>query len=160
MLRSLLVALLAVICSASVAGCKQARTVAATEKYDVDPRWSEEEKADFQIRYSIDRERLDIGIGEIHEKDKYPPTGVIHSITFTFEELEGFWKEQRHKQFIVVVLDKWAGSDEDRDEAAKRLTEYFFEAGFRRVLIRQGVGNFAYWVISDSTNPKPPEPPR
>ncbi len=107
-------------------------TAAAAEKYTDDQRWADEQKADFVISYSPWSNKLNIGIGELRDFDKYP---------------------------IVVIVDKWDPTSEQQKSVAENLTECFFQAGFRRVLIRQGTGGFGYLALSDATNPKPPQPP-
>src|SRR4051794_9783034 len=95
----------------------------------MDGGWGGGKKGGFVITYDNEG-KLDLGIGVVRD-------GISHPIWFTLEELAWFWKHQRHQQFIVVVLEKWNSTDQERTALAKRLTDYFFTAGFRRVLIRQ-----------------------
>lgn len=139
---------LAAFCIAS--GIFLSSTCAAAEVPKPDPGWEEEKKADFNVTFDHD-DKLDIGIGTVQG-------ATIKPIRFTLPELAWFWKKQKHKEMIVVVLAKWDPTDDERKELAKRLTEYFFRAGFRRVLIRQASGGFGYHLVSDSLNPNEAAP--
>lgn len=133
----------------------------AEEKFTLDPRWAEETKADFLISYSPWSNKLNIGILEFRDFERVKG-GVPSLIDFTFGQLTSFWKAQRHKEWIVVVVEKWDPTDEQQKVLVRNLTDYFFDVGFRRVLIRQGAGGLGYNALSDATNPNafPPPPPR
>ncbi|HEX8296087.1 MAG TPA: hypothetical protein VF593_07285, partial [Chthoniobacteraceae bacterium] len=79
--------------------------------------------------------------------------GIHHPITFTFDELRSFWERQRHKAFIVVTLSKADRTAADARKLISRLTDYFFDCGFRRVRIHQALGS-GVAVYSDATNPR------
>lgn len=114
---------------------------------EIREQWAEEAKADFEVAYSNEG-KLHIGIGAVRD-------GVQHVISFSFEELAPFWERQRHKDFILIVLAKGNRTEDERKALAKRLNDYFFKAGFRRVRVRQGLGGMGYELVSDTINPSP-----
>ncbi len=92
-----------------------------------------EQAADLRASFSPFNERFDIGVGMI-AKDVYSPQG------FTFAELEHFWRTQAAGRFVCVTLDKNDLGEEQRNKLIRRLAEYLFKCGVRRVRIHQGDG--------------------
>lgn len=111
-------------------------------------RWT----ADIVVNYSIE-EKLDICVGVFEVVDG---ARVWKQIDFALEELKAFFALQRHKDLIVIVLDKrWMGDDRDKKiaEIVDTLTGYFFAAGYKRVVIEQGL-SYGRLTHSDKTNPQ------
>ena len=85
---------------------------------------------DADVRVSVDQDdKLDIGVDQADSK-----TGRRHSVSFSRDDLEDFFKRQRHKTFIVVMYHKNAPK-EDLDTSLTRLKAYFAKAGYKRVLL-------------------------
>lgn len=98
-------------------------------------------KADFTVYVVRNAERnfvLDIGV-----KDK----------TFTTEELEHFFKSQRHKDFIVVGYDRDAKPARLK-ESQEQLKKFFRDAGYKRILLLPE--NEFHGIISEDYRPEPP----
>lgn len=84
--------------------------------------------ADFQISVVIDKEG----------KDSFD-IGVANK-SFTLEELERFFRFQKHKEFIVITYHKNAPRGELK-ESLMQLKTYFQEAGYKRILLTHGASN-------------------
>lgn len=93
-----------------------------------------EREADLRASFRPGTEQFDIGIGEIRK-------GVRHVRPFSFDELKHYWQMQAAGRFVLVTLDKNTLSDEDRTKLIKRLSDYLFKCGVRRVRIHQGYGS-------------------
>ncbi|MDB5343980.1 MAG: hypothetical protein JWP89_2357 [Schlesneria sp.] len=83
--------------------------------------FAEIETADFAVRVK-DNDQLDIN---------------ILKKTFTLDELQRFFKFQRHKEFIVICYDKNA-PDGSLKEFNNKLKDYFRDAGYKRILLTHG----------------------
>lgn len=89
--------------------------------------FDDEATADFSVSIVVKngKDELDIGISN-------------HS--FTLDELERFFKFQRHKDFIVVTYHKNAPVGELRD-SIPQLKKYFQNAGYKRILLTHGTSS-------------------
>ncbi len=94
-----------------------------------------EEEADFVAWYSLDG-KLDVGVGRTDKKEN-----LYHSIKFSLEELEGFFDKQKHKNLIVVGIQKQNLTKEVLEMHITKLRDYFVARGYARVVIQQAYGN-------------------
>jgi hypothetical protein len=106
-------------------------------------------QADMVVTYQIDG-KLDINIGIVESKD---PKAVRKPIYFDLVQLESFFKHQKHMNLIVVILAKNTWEDKKISEVVEQLNSYFFQAGYSRVVIQQGLGG-GRGTYSDKTNPR------
>ncbi|MEO5713237.1 MAG: hypothetical protein ABIT37_07085 [Luteolibacter sp.] len=97
--------------------------------------FKQEAAADFVAWYSTDG-KLDIGVGRT---DKEPQ--LHHPIRFPLGELEDFFDAQKHKDLIVVGIEKNTWSDEELKRHVEKLRIYFLARGYSRVVIQQGLGS-------------------
>ena len=89
------------------------------------------EQANFVASYDM-RERMDIGVGALSAD---PVARQV--IDFDLDELTGFFDKQRHKDLIVVIIEKHVWPDEKLAEEVERLKTYFIARGYRRICIQQ-----------------------
>lgn len=99
-----------------------------------------EAKADRTIR--CDREKnFDLGLGKI-------VNGARHRMELKFEEIESFLKNERHKNLIVVDLDKsvmwnqWDFVSQRVEEVLQQMTAL----GYKRVVILGAHGSGVYYL--------------
>ena len=102
--------------------------------------------ADIRITYKPAANRFDIGIGKYED-------GISHPMFFSIEELESFFREQKHKNLIIIVFSKNTIPNPEIRSRVGTLTEFFFSAGYSRVIIEQAYGN-GRGIMSDKTNPQ------
>jgi hypothetical protein len=107
----------------------QSRFSAETER-----AFKQEAAADFVAWYSTEG-KLDIGVGRTDKKEN-----LHHPISFTLDELEGFFKDQKHKDLIVVGIEKHVWTDEVLKQHVAKLRDYFVARGYARVVIQQAYG--------------------
>ena len=110
--------------------------------------FEQEAAADFVAWYSTDG-KLDIGVGRTDKK------GIHHSIRFSLGELESFFDKQKHKQWIVVGIDKHVWSDEILQKHVMRLKEYFVARGYKKVVIQEGLGLGRGILLEHEAKPMP-----
>lgn len=91
------------------------------------------EKADMVISYSLSG-KIDLGIGKIKGNTKYP-------ILFTLDELVGFFHDQKHKDSIIIVIQKHALSPEQLKPHIIKLRDYFVKRGYKWISIQQAFGH-------------------
>ena len=93
------------------------------------------EEADFVAWYSMGG-KLDIGVGRT-DKDR----NLHHPITFTLEELEDFFGDQKHKDLIVVGIMKHVWTDDELKKHVEKLRDFFVERGYAKIVIQQAHGS-------------------
>ncbi|MEI7881463.1 MAG: hypothetical protein WCI95_11375 [bacterium] len=104
------------------------------------------EKADIVINYLTQANKFDIGIGR-------EDGGVYDYVLFDYNQLEHFFRSQKHKDLIVIVFSKNKWSEDEIQSKAKEMNLFFFRVGYNRVVIQQGYGA-GRGIWSDKTNPQ------
>lgn len=105
-------------------------------------------EADVVVTYTW-RENLDIGVEVMSPRNDGSLAGMEHSP----RELQHFFKSQKHKKLVVVILDKNTWDDDKIGRIVTEMTQYFFDAGYRRVVIQQGRGSGRGTYSDKTTEP-------
>ncbi len=107
--------------------------------------WNLIESADMVADYTF-RGRININVGKLEGN-------VHHPITFNLEELEYYFDKQKHKDLIVIWFDKRAQVDGEKiQKLVEQLNKYFFQRGYKRIVLLQGLGD-GVGLYSDILNP-------
>lgn len=86
------------------------------------------DEADRTIHYSGNK-KYDIGLGPIRGNTRYP-------ILLTLEELRPFLAKEKHRDFIVVYLEKFAMTDGyEYETIAAEQTKHMQDLGYERVVV-------------------------
>jgi hypothetical protein len=101
-----------------------------------------ERTADYVVEYTI-AGKYDIGVGHIKDDARHPQV-------FTAEELEHYFTALKHKDLIVIVIQKNTWTSEDVERRVAEINSYFFKCGFNRVVVQQGRA-FSRGTWSDRT---------
>ena len=103
-------------------------------------------EADFVIDYLTHLDKYNLGIGRI-END------AIKSVLLDLEQIEPFFKRQKHKDLIVIVFGKNTWDAERRNKKILEINRSFFRVGFKRVVVQQASGGIGRQIWSDQDNP-------
>ncbi len=100
------------------------------------------EKADYEVLFETSSNKLDIGIGINKE-------GFWDSQVFSFDELKGYFKELKHKRFIVVTISKNVLSEKEMTKLIDKLRLYFTDVGYQRIVITQASSDIEWSILLD-----------
>ncbi|MFT5497267.1 MAG: hypothetical protein ACI9TH_002673 [Kiritimatiellia bacterium] len=109
------------------------------------PAFDLEQQANNVASYDCFNGKLDVEIGAIRNT-------IRQAKEFSFEELEYYYKQQNHKELMVVVVGKHNFPEKFLQLHLKYINDYFFKCGFRRVVIQQAYSS-ARGTHSDLINP-------
>jgi hypothetical protein len=90
------------------------------------------ESCDFYVKYDPYEKTMDIGVRVRGDRTSFRPF-----------ELQNFFDSQRHKNSVVVILDKNNLEEEDKIEFSKQLEDiknYFIVRGYSHIAIGQANG--------------------
>ena len=88
---------------------------------------------------------LQIGVGTIKN-------GLFYPKSFKLDELSHYFSIQKHKDLVYICLPKNAWPDKMIRENIEMLNSYFFECGYKRVVIQQHHSQTRI-SLSDKINP-------
>lgn len=106
-----------------------------------------EARADFVIGFCPRDNRFDIGVGRVDDEGRHPER-------FAYAQLEHFFQSQKHRDLIVVIFNKNTCTNDEIQSRVVELNRFFFQVGFKRVVIQQGYGS-GRGIWSDRTNSAP-----
>jgi hypothetical protein len=104
--------------------------------------WKLKDQADCEVTYQTHLKKLDIGIG-ITKDDLW------NAKEFALDELKEYFKNQKNKKLIIITISKNVLSEIELTDLANMLYLYFFEAGYKRIVITEARSGLAWPILLD-----------